>query len=245
MTELLDLYKSTQLRMCAELEAARTNTHGPTSGGTAELAWIEFLREHLPHRYAVDTAFVVDSYGKTSDQIDIVVYDRQYTPRIQDHRGVIWLPAESVYAVLEVKPELNAVNVEYAAKKAASVRRLTRTSLPIKHAGGEFPPVPLPPILAGVLADTTGWTKPLDEKLPPLLEPLALEARLDVGCCANSAAFDVRYEGGPVIETSSEDFGLVYFLVKFVGRLQELGTVPAIDFSRYIAPLENDESPEG
>lgn len=241
MTELLDLYQSTQARMCAELETARANTHGPTSGGTAELAWIEFLREHLPHRYAVDTAFVIDSYGKASDQIDIVVYDRQYTPRIQDHRGVIWLPAESVYAVLEVKPALNAANVKYAANKAASVRRLTRTSLPIKHAGGEFPAVPLPPILAGVLADTSGWSKPLDEKLPPLLEPLALEGRLDIGCCADSAAFDVTYEGGAIVEASSVDFGLVYFLVKFVGRLQALGTVPAIDFTRYIAPLEIDD----
>jgi hypothetical protein len=241
MTDLLDLYKSTQVRMCADLATARANTHAPTSGEAAEKAWRKFLRAHLPHRYAVDKAFVIDSYGNASEQTDIVVYDRQYTPRILDYDGVIWLPAESVYAVLEVKSALNAENLDYAAKKAASVRRLTRTSLPIKHAGGEFPAVALPPILAGILADDSGWTTPIAERLPPLLEPLTFEARIDLGCCANSAGFDVRYEGGPVVEASSVDLGLVYFLVKFVGRLQALGTVPAIDFTRYIAPLENDD----
>lgn len=243
--QLMDLYGSSQTLMLAELQAARANQHGPTSGCTAEQAWIDFLREHLPHRYAIDSAFVIDSYGNTSEQIDIVVFDRQYTPRIQDHKGAMWLPAESVYAVLEVKPRLNAETVKYAADKAASVRRLTRTSRAIKHAGGEFPPVAPPPILAGIIADTNGWKTPPLDILPPLLDSLPLEARLDIGCCADGVAFDVLYEGGAVVEASEPEFGLVYFLVKFVERLQTLGTVPAIDFARYVRPLENRHDPEG
>jgi len=240
--QLLKIYETTQDRMRTELATARAESHAPTSGTAAEVAWISFLREHLPHRYAVDTAFVVDSYGNKSEQQDIVISDCQYTPRIQDH-CTLWLPAESVYAVFEVKSELKG-SIEYASGKAASVRRLSRTTKSIKHAGGEYPAVPLPPILAGILADKSGWSCPLSEKLPPLLDPLPMEARLDLGCCAEGVAIDVHYEGGASVETSDPNLGLVYFLVKLVERLQALGTVPAIDFARYMSPLEPDDAPE-
>jgi hypothetical protein len=241
--QLLSIYETTQDRMRTELASARAESHAPTSGKAAEDAWISYLREHLPHRYAVDTAFVIDSYGNKSEQQDIVISDRHYTPRIQDHH-TLWLPAESVYAVFEVKPCVKG-NIKYAGDKAASVRRLARTTKAIKHAGGEYPAVPLSPILAGILADTSGWSSSLSEKLPPLLDPLPMQSRLDLGCCADSVAVDITYEGGAAVETSDPGLGLVYFLVKLVARLQALGTVPAVDFARYMLPLESADELEG
>lgn len=81
-------------------------------------------------------AFVVDSEGHFSEQIDIVVYDRQYSPFIFTFNDQLFIPAESVYAVFEAKQELSADIIRYAQNKATSVRRLKRTSLPIPHAGG-------------------------------------------------------------------------------------------------------------
>ena len=76
-------------------------------------------------------AFVIDSTDTTSQQLDIVIYDRQYTPLIINQDGTLVIPAESVYAVFEAKQSIDASQVDYAAKKIASVRALHRTSLPI------------------------------------------------------------------------------------------------------------------
>lgn len=63
------------------------------------------LQKHLPHRYQADKAFVIDSNGESSDQIDVVVYDRQYTPLLYNHDGQMFVPAESVYAIFEGEAE--------------------------------------------------------------------------------------------------------------------------------------------
>jgi hypothetical protein len=43
---------------------------------------------------------VVDSNGDFSQQIDVLVFDRQYSPLIFEYEGQTVIPAESVYAVL-------------------------------------------------------------------------------------------------------------------------------------------------
>ena len=49
--------------------------------------------------------FLVDANGSISEQIDIVVFDRQYSPFLFNQDGCKYMPAESVYAVFEVKPD--------------------------------------------------------------------------------------------------------------------------------------------
>ena len=97
------------------------------------------FNDHLPIRYRTEKSFVVDSKGRLSDQIDAVIFDGQYSPLVLNHAGLLYVPAESVYAVFEVKQTLSKAHVEYAGDKARSVRRLERTSVPIHHAGGVYP----------------------------------------------------------------------------------------------------------
>jgi hypothetical protein len=125
--------------------------HSGTKGDASEHVWLEFLKTYLPERYCAERAHVVDSNGAFSQQIDVVVFDRHYSPLIFKYEGQIILPAESVYAVFEAKQSINATYVGYAQKKAESVRGLYRTSLPIPHAGGTFEPRPLTRILGGIL----------------------------------------------------------------------------------------------
>ena len=80
------------------------------------------LRKYLPNRYAVAQGIVVDSNGATSDQIDIIIFDPQYTPTLLDQQSHRFVPAEAVYGVLEAKPVISKQNLEYAGDKAASVR---------------------------------------------------------------------------------------------------------------------------
>jgi hypothetical protein len=54
--------------------------HPGTKGDSLELNWINLLRDYLPQRYSVDSAFIIDCKNNLSDQIDIVIYDRQYSP---------------------------------------------------------------------------------------------------------------------------------------------------------------------
>lgn len=105
------------------------------------------VRVTLPHRYQAASAHVVDSRGVFSEQIDVVVFDRQYSPFIFQYEGQTIIPAESVYAVFEVKQVVNAAQVSYAQKKVSSVRGLHRTSLPIPYAQDTYPPKPLIPII--------------------------------------------------------------------------------------------------
>src|ERR1039458_7428354 len=102
-----------------------------TKGDASEHVWLDLLRTYLPERYRAESAHIVDSDDVFSEQIDVVVFDRQYSPLIFNYEGQMIIPAESIYAVFEAKQSLNAAHVEYAQKKVASVRRLRRTSLPI------------------------------------------------------------------------------------------------------------------
>ena len=109
--------------------------HPGTKGDASESVWLELLNKYLPERYRAATAHVVDSEGKFSEQIDAVIFDRQYSPFIFHYEGQVIIPAESVYAVFEAKQTSNADQVAYAQKKVASVRGLHRTSLPIPYGG--------------------------------------------------------------------------------------------------------------
>ena len=75
------------------------------------------LERYLPKRYQASTAHVVDSLGAFSEQIDVVVFDRQYSPFIFSYENETIVPAESVYAIFEAKQTANATMVSYAQEK--------------------------------------------------------------------------------------------------------------------------------
>ena len=98
--------------------------HPGTKGDASERVWLELLQTYLPLRYRAERAHVVDSNGTFSDQLDVVVFDRQYSPFIFNFQEELIVPAESVYAAFEAKQSINAGQVDYAQKKVATVRRL-------------------------------------------------------------------------------------------------------------------------
>ncbi len=69
------------LRLKLEL-SSKSITHSGVMGEVNELHFIEVLRKYLPNRYAVGQGIVIDSNGSTSDQIDIIISDPQYTPTL-------------------------------------------------------------------------------------------------------------------------------------------------------------------
>ena len=157
MASIKELFTNLQLKMQGELQFSSALEHPVDRGDNAEESWRKWLSRYLPNRYKVNKATIIDSNDHTSQQIDAVVYDAQYSYLAFEEHGILYLPAESVYAVFEIKQTLNKDHLEYAADKAASVRNLYRTSAPIPHAGGVYPPRPLLPILSGILTTKCDW----------------------------------------------------------------------------------------
>lgn len=206
--------------------------HPGTKGDASEKVWRELLEKYLPRRYQVETAHIVDSQGMFSDQIDVVVFDRQYSPLIFHYEDEIVVPAESVYAVFEAKQTINAGQVDYARKKVASVRRLHRTSLPIPYANGTYQKRSLIPIYGGLLTFESDWNPPFGEPLLKALGDGQDDNRLDFGCIAahgyfsfdkQSGRYDIHKGGKPATA----------FLFKFISQLQSSATVPMIDVQAY------------
>lgn len=218
--------------------SGKSITHNGVMGEVNELHFIEVLRKYLPNRYGLTQGIVVDCNGATSDQIDIIIFDPQYTPTLLDQQSHRFIPAEAVYAVFEVKPTINKNYLEYAADKAASVRRLERTSVPIKHAGGEYPPKNLFPIVAGIVAAGTDWIDGCaSQSFSQIISSLNGERSLDCGIALSDSAF--QFSNSTLI-LSKKQGALAIFLFGLLDRLQSLGTVPAVDWNRYGASLSGE-----
>ncbi|WP_137391929.1 DUF6602 domain-containing protein [Rhodoligotrophos defluvii] len=206
--------------------------HPGTKGDASEKVWLELLQTYLPQRYQAATAHVVDSRGVFSQQIDVVVFDRQYSPFIFHYEGQTIIPAESVYAVFEAKQAINASQVSYAREKVGSVRRLHRTSLPIPHAGGTYPAKPLIPILGGILTFESDWTPGLGDALLDALGDGQDGDRLDLGCVAAHGYFSFDQEDSRYASHNGGKSATA-FLLKLISQLQFSGTVPMIDVQAY------------
>jgi len=218
-----------------ELRAARQAGHPTVQGDATEGHWITLLGKRLPRRYDVTKAIVVDSQGHRSEQMDLIVYDRYYSPQwweLADHH---YVPAESVYAVFEVKPEINRDYVLYAAEKIASVRQLHRTAASFGWAMGTMPPRPQhPAILGGLLAGGSGWSPTFGDPFRTALKDGVADGALDLGCVMGHGAFeipDLTKRSEAVV--SEPNVALVTFLLTLLRRLQALGSVPAIDYAAY------------
>jgi hypothetical protein len=216
-----------------KLETVRQSFGHPTTKGDAsERVWLELLQTYLPQRYQAAKAHVVDSKGVFSDQIDVVIFDRQYSPFIFQYQEQTIIPAESVYAVFEAKQSINAFYVGYAQKKVASVRRLHRTSLPIPYAKGTYPAKPLIPILGGILTFESDWKPPFDEAFNDALNRCEAIERLDLGCVAAHGYFSFNQDTS-VYEVFPGGKPATAFLFKLISLLQFSGTVPMIDVQAY------------
>jgi len=239
---LKDIFYGLQTQMIHQLTTDRKIIFHPTSKGDAsELNWIKWLKTYLPRRYEVDKAFVIDSNNRFSEQIDLVIYDRQFSPFVFNQDDTLYIPAECVYAVFEVKQEFNKENIEYAAQKIKSVRILNRTSAPIVHAAGHIPN-PKPPlrILGGILTLASAWSDPFGEPFQSCMNQLEEHDQIDIGCVLEKASFTIDYkELAFSFELSTQEEALIYFFLKLLTNLQKLGTVPAMNIEAYARAINS------
>lgn len=261
--ELKKLFEGLQKQMTAQLSTDREFIIHPGSKGDAlENTWIEWLRKYLPNRYCIEKAIVIDSDGNTSDQIDVVIYDNWYTPFIFTQNGFHYIPAEGVYAVFEVKPNISKEYIKYAGNKIASVRQLKRTSTSMINSGKKYPPRQLTEIVGGFLCSTIDTKKLHEDKIEEYLKECRGICSIDIGCIADTAEFFVNnnslVEYNEINTDNNTDYmdhilnyyktremksvkfsrpenSLVSFSLQLSQYLQQsIGTIAAIDFQAYL-----------
>lgn len=236
---LAEIFRHVQSQMLARLASGDIFEHPTACGAVTERHWLDLFDQYLPQRYRASPAFIVDSDGHRSRQIDIAVYDRFYSPLLFPLPSGLHIPAESVYAVFEVKQMLNFRLIRDAGSKVASVRRLRRTSVPVISAGRTRPALPPPHILAGVLALRNGWNRPFEPQLQTALRSLSPDESLDLGCALELASFEVLYSPPRPFQLrlSPDGHALIFFMLRLLDRLRSLGTAPAPDLSAYSRSL--------
>lgn len=132
-------------RLVDQFNDARTATTPSTVGAAMEQPVRDQLEQILPRGIGVGSGFVIDSYGCTSRQSDIVLYEKDICPvfSINGTPETTYYPCECVVAAGEVKSRLDKGSLRDAFEKVASVKRLWRHVLrhpvPWPDTGKRFP----------------------------------------------------------------------------------------------------------
>jgi len=243
--DLAEVFRRVQVQMLADLSVGGLFEHASTAGAATEHHWINLFERYLPKRYRAAPAFVIDSDGRRSRQIDIAIFDNLYSPPLFPHDAGLHVPAESVYAVLEVKPTVSKQWLRDAGEKAASVRALRRTSAPIIASGAlRRSPVRPQPILAALLATSSVWSaETFAENVRPALTALDKPSRIDLGCSLQHGAFEQLRIPATHIQVSHPDESLIFFMLRLLDRLRAMGTTPAADLMEYGRTLRSFRRP--
>lgn len=226
--KLKELFKGKQDSLVASLGTIRKNVdHAPSMGEVGEKKWRKFLQDHLPARYQVDTAHVISSDGKISEQIDLLIFDRQYSHFAFKDDGLLYVPCESVFAVFELKQNIDKANIDYAAKKIKSVRDLKRTSAKIPQIDGSMKKKTPKKILGGLIALESDYADPFGSSFKKVLSG-------HKGSKSIEMVFSLK--DGLYPKKNNND--LIGFLYELIGELQARGNPPAIDYSSYMKKLK-------
>lgn len=95
------------------------------AGLIAENVFRKMLRDTLPLRYGVAKGKVINSKGKLTGHLDVMIYDAINYPAlfIDDNHNQI-LPIEGVYAIIEVKSNTTKTSLAEAFQELSSVRTI-------------------------------------------------------------------------------------------------------------------------
>ena len=153
-------------------------------------------------------------------------------------------------------------NIEYAAQKIESVRKLKRTSIGMVSSGRLTTARQLTKIIGGILTTTSSYSE--NDTVINQLKKLNGLQTLDLGCLCDTGSFYVDYnetipksidptkdindnrkyieqvyESRQIneIKLSDKDVSLFTFFLQLVSYLKSIGTVPAIDINAYLKAI--------
>lgn len=235
MNKLKELLLAKQTTLRGILGESKKIQHPVGNGDNSEGGWKEFLKQVLPKKYGVDKGFVIDYEGNVSDGIDIIIYDDLYSPYIMSSgSGVRYIPAEAVYAIVEVKPTITKAYLKYANDKVESVKKLKRTTRGVIVAGDRKPKRKLTNILGIVLAKESTIVK--DETIK---EHLKTFSNINLVCALDKYTILCYRDSNKLrIDKTTGNEALLGLYFYLNNELYELGTVAGIDIREYANALD-------
>lgn len=106
-----------------------SNPHFAERGAEAEIILQDFLNSHLPQRFAAASGIIIDHQNSISSQTDVIIYDAINSPIYRKGERVLILPNDNVASAIEVKSSLSKKELQDAAEKIASVKKLRKTPI--------------------------------------------------------------------------------------------------------------------
>lgn len=127
MVALFDLV-SERLRIEFDYQAKILGHPGEVGTGR-ENVLKGILAKYIPRRYVIDSGFVIDALNGRSEQMDIVIYEANYTPVFEIVEGKRFFPCETVVAVGQVRTKIGSrKELQKCLNNIKSVKKLDRSN---------------------------------------------------------------------------------------------------------------------
>ncbi|MDA2933254.1 hypothetical protein MYX82_02810 [Acidobacteria bacterium AH-259-D05] len=125
--DLEAIFKEVSEQMRSDFaKAQKSLTYSGLKGEANEETVRQFLQQYLPRALNVSSGMLVDSEGKQSKQLDVVISDGAKTPIFFQSGHIRVIPAECAYAVIEIKAHLDKLELEKAYRNMKSVKTLSK-----------------------------------------------------------------------------------------------------------------------
>lgn len=122
--KILCNYNNLNKTMVGELEMA--SDHHGISGSFREEMWMNFFGTIVPKKYTLAQGVkIIDSRGNISNEVDIAIYDEQYTPYVFQYGTLKFIPIEAVVVVIECKSKETTDKYEELERWVESIKKLT------------------------------------------------------------------------------------------------------------------------
>ena len=101
--DIKENYLKMERELVTQLNYDVTN-HQLTAGSYREEIWVNFFTRIVPKKFNIArSVFIIDSNQNVSKEVDIAIYDEQYTPYIFNYGLIKFIPVEAVAAVVQCK----------------------------------------------------------------------------------------------------------------------------------------------
>lgn len=69
-----------------------------------------WLRLFIPEKFGISSGFLINSKGEISTQCDLIIYDKDKTPKIETVENQRFFPVETIVLIGEIKSDINSIS---------------------------------------------------------------------------------------------------------------------------------------
>lgn len=103
--KIYENYENIEKSLVSQL-SLETPNHYLTQGTYREAVWKELFESIIPKKFCIDQGvFIIDSLGNISSEVDLAIFDEQYTPYIFNYGKIKFIPIEAVAVVVQCKSD--------------------------------------------------------------------------------------------------------------------------------------------